>query len=187
MLPRRRRMRSKDSVNFKKEPPIDKLISMLLELNVPVKKTSVNRDNVKPEKQLIKLRSLRISKSLASSSSRIEKPDMPLKPLLLERNSWPLSPSRRLTKSRREESRSRDKQLSETTLNASVTRSVRTLKLPSKLDLITSKKGRRRASKSRTNVTRSWRSNNRNWPISPIWISTRNTNTSSRTAKSPSE
>ena len=50
-------MRSKDSVNFKKEPPIDKLISMLLELNVPVKKTSVNRDNVKPEKPLTKLRS----------------------------------------------------------------------------------------------------------------------------------
>lgn len=46
----KRRLRFRDYVNSRKELPIDKLISMLSEPSVPLKKLSATRELVRPEK-----------------------------------------------------------------------------------------------------------------------------------------
>ena len=86
-LLRKKRTRSRDSVNFRREPLIDKLISMLSEPSVPLKRMSVSRDNVKPEKLLTALKSSRTSKSPDSGNSRIRNLDWPTRLPLPELNS----------------------------------------------------------------------------------------------------
>lgn len=108
---RRRRPRSRDSVNFRRELPIDKLISMLSEPNVPLKKLNVSRELVKLEKLLTALRLSRTLRSPDSDSSRIRNKDLLSRLLPLERNSWPLSPSRRLMRNKREDLLNRSNKL----------------------------------------------------------------------------
>lgn len=111
VLLRRRRLRSRDSVNFRKEQLIDKLISMLLEPNVPLKKLNVSRELVKLEKLLTVLRLSRTLRFLDSDNSRIRNKDLLSRLPPLERNSWLLSQSRRLTKNKREDLLTRSNQL----------------------------------------------------------------------------
>ena len=111
VLLRRRRLRSRDSVNFRKEQLIDKLISMLLEPNVPLKKLNVSRELVKLEKLLTVPRLSRTLRFPDSDNSRIRNKDLLSRLLPLERNSWPLSPSRRLMRNKREDLLTRSNQL----------------------------------------------------------------------------